>query len=110
MLSRALSNETWQHLIASLGWLSVLKELVPFVVAANSGDYPNHSFELEWPLIIDYQRQETKLLALYKCRHKGRTSHLCVGEKRVQFAQACVPGELPPPRFLSIELGAWLHE
>lgn len=44
MLSHALRNETWQHLITSLEWLPVLKELVQFVEAANSTDYPNHDF------------------------------------------------------------------
>lgn len=72
MLSRALRNEIWQHLITSLGWLPVLKELVLFVEAANSTDYPNRSFELERPVRTDYQRRETKLSALCKCRHKGR--------------------------------------
>lgn len=40
MLSCALRNEIWQHLITSLGWLPVLKELELCVVAANSADYP----------------------------------------------------------------------
>lgn len=36
MLSHALRNEIWQHLITSLEWISVLKYNVQFVVAANS--------------------------------------------------------------------------
>lgn len=111
MLSCASRNEIWQHLITSLGWPPVLKELALFVVAANSTYYPNHSFELEWPLIIDYRRQEMKLLALHKCQHKGCTSHLCVRGKMCAVCPSlCARGTFFPSCFLSIELGAWLHE
>lgn len=102
MLSCAWRNEIWQHLITSLGWFLVLKELVLFVVAANSTDYPNHSFKLEWPLIIDYRRQETKLLAL----HRGCTAHLCMREICAVCTSLRTRGNFFPPLLLPVN-SAW---